>query len=108
MNSPKFRRLALALLLSSLPVSQLIAQTLTSATVVGTVKDATGAVVPNATVRIRQPETDAISTTVTGASGRYRFPFLKPADYDITAEAGRCRPLQCRSTCWLGRSSQST
>jgi len=96
MNSPKFRRLALALLLSSLPVSQLIAQTLTSATVVGTVKDATGAVVPNATVRIRQPETDAISTTVTGASGRYRFPFLKPADYDITAEAGalQAAPVQ--------------
>jgi len=44
--------------------------------------------VPNATVRIRQPETDAISTTITGASGRYRFPFLKPAEYEITVELG--------------------
>ena len=88
MNSARFRRLAFALLLFSLPVQRLIAQTLTSATVVGTVTDSTGAVVPNATVHIRQPETDSTSTTVTGASGRYRFPFLKPADYEISAEAG--------------------
>ena len=88
MNSTYFRRLALALLLFISPVPHLNAQTLTSATVVGTIKDSTGAVVPNATVRIRQPETDSISTTITGASGRYRFPFLKPADYEITAVSG--------------------
>jgi hypothetical protein len=96
MNSTNFRRLALALLLFSSPVPHLNSQTLTSATVVGTIKDLTGAVVAHATVRIRQPETDSISTTITGASGRYRFPFLKPADYEITAEAGslEANPVQ--------------
>jgi hypothetical protein len=68
-------------------MSPLLAQTLTSATVVGTVRDTTGAVVPGATVSIRQPETDALSTTVSGSAGQYRIPFLKPGDYVITAEA---------------------
>jgi hypothetical protein len=88
MRSTHFRKFLLASLIVFSPVNHLIAQTLTSATVVGTITDSTGAVVAHAIVRIRQPETDAISTTVTGASGRYRFPFLKPADYEITAEAG--------------------
>ncbi|MFT4113353.1 carboxypeptidase regulatory-like domain-containing protein [Silvibacterium sp.] len=77
--------LLVLLLLSS--VRSLIAQTLTSATVVGVVKDSSGAVVPGVTVRIRQPQTDAISTTVSGSAGEYRFPFLKPGDYEVSAEA---------------------
>jgi len=87
MTSAKFRRLMLALLVLITPIQPLIGQTLTSATVVGIVTDSTGAVVPNATVTIRQPETDAVSTTITGTAGRYRFPFLKPGVYEIKVEA---------------------
>lgn len=75
------------LLVFILPVCNLKAQTLTSATVVGTVEDSTGAAVPGATVRIRQPDTGAVSTTISGSSGQYRLPFLKPGNYEITAEA---------------------
>src|ERR1700722_6820727 len=86
MSSIQFRRLLLFGLLSFLPVASLIAQTLTSATVVGTVLDSSGAAVQAATVRIRQPETNAVSTTISGSAGQYRFPFLKPGDYEIAAE----------------------
>jgi hypothetical protein len=82
-----FRRILFALLLMGLPLHHSFSQTLTSATVVGTVRDSTGAVIPSATIRIRQPETDAVSTTVSESTGRYRFPFLKPGDYEITVEA---------------------
>jgi hypothetical protein len=87
MTSNQLRRLLLALLLLSLPVLHLAGQTLTSATVVGTVTDSTGAIIPGATVQIRQPETDAVSKTTSDASGQYRFPFLKPGQYEVTAEA---------------------
>jgi hypothetical protein len=61
MTSMSFRRLLLiGLLFLIWPVSNLQAQSLTSATVVGTVRDSSGAVVQAATVRIRQPQTDAV------------------------------------------------
>jgi hypothetical protein len=88
MTSNHIRRLTFVLLLWLVPGRYLVSQTLTSATVVGVVTDSSGAVVPNATVHIQQPETNSVSNTTTGADGTYRFPFLKPADYDITAEAG--------------------
>jgi len=88
MTSIHSRKLLLiGLLFFFWPVSNLQAQTLTSATVVGTVRDSSGAVVQGANVNIRQPQTDAISTTVSGNSGQFRFPFLKPGEYEISAEA---------------------
>jgi hypothetical protein len=86
MKLRKSRGLLLAVLLPLLPWHKGAAQTLTSATVVGTVRDASGAVIPSATVQIRQPETDAVSTTTSESTGQYRFPFLKPGDYEITAK----------------------
>ena len=50
-------------------------QTLTSATIVGTVSDTSGAVVANADVSILQKDTGAVRTTKTGKNGEYRFPF---------------------------------
>jgi hypothetical protein len=85
MTSLRLHALSASLFLLILPATRLHAQTLTSATVVGTVTDSSGAVVPGATVQIRQPETDAVSNTVTGSTGAYRFPFLKPGDYELTA-----------------------
>ncbi len=79
------RTLLLASLLS--PPLAISAQTLTSATVVGTVTDQSGAAVPGARVRIRQTETDSSSEAISGSAGDYRFPFLKPGVYEITAES---------------------
>jgi len=59
-------------------------QTLTSATIVGTVSDTSGAVVANADVSILQKDTGAVRTTKTGKNGEYRFPFLKPGAYEVT------------------------
>src|SRR6202021_245386 len=87
MISKKISTLLFAFFLFALPVRSIFGQTLTSATVVGTVRDTSGAVFAGATVRIRQPQTDSISTTVSGSTGQYRFPFLKPGDYEISAES---------------------
>jgi hypothetical protein len=51
--------------------------------IVGTVKDSTGGVLPGATVTITQKETKATRETVTDAAGAYRFPTLQPGTYTV-------------------------
>jgi Carboxypeptidase regulatory-like domain/TonB-dependent Receptor Plug Domain len=103
MTSATVRRLLLALLFLFSPVHHLPSQTLTSATVVGTVTDSSGAVVPGATVRILQPETDATRTAISGSTGEYRFPFLKPGEYEITAEASGLSSAKSRLRLLVGQ-----
>jgi hypothetical protein len=51
----------------------------------GTVKDASGAVLPGVTVEARSPALVGVATAVTDAEGVYRFPSLTPGAYDLTA-----------------------
>src|SRR5271166_3305501 len=66
-----------------LPTS-LLAQSIVTGGVNGTVTDPTGAIVPNATVTLTDPATSASRTTNTNASGLYSFSLLKPGSYTIT------------------------
>jgi hypothetical protein len=51
--------------------------------IVGTVKDATGGVLPGATVTITNKETKATRENVTDPAGAYRFPTLQPGTYTV-------------------------
>src|SRR5262249_30017059 len=62
------------------------AQTQT-ATLVGAVRDSTGAVVPNAKGTVVNTETSFLSETTTSADGSYYVPYLNPGSYRITLEA---------------------
>ncbi|HJX92858.1 MAG TPA: TonB-dependent receptor [Pyrinomonadaceae bacterium] len=53
----------------------------------GTVKDSTGAVVPNATITARNPGTNISRTGMSNEEGFYRIVNLPPGDYEITVEA---------------------
>src|SRR4029453_12265107 len=53
----------------------------------GSVKDSTGAVVPNATVTVRNPATNLTRTATSNDEGFYRIVNLTPGDYEITVEA---------------------
>ncbi|MBI4461179.1 MAG: carboxypeptidase regulatory-like domain-containing protein, partial [Acidobacteria bacterium] len=59
----------------------------TAGTILGTVSDSTGAVIPGATVTIRNTETGIARTVTTDAAGRYRAPQLGLGAYEIVAEA---------------------
>lgn len=59
----------------------------TFGTLVGTVTDPTGAVVPNVTVTATHLETNKSKSVSTDASGTYELPNLLPGAYDITARA---------------------
>ena len=56
------------------------------ATISGTVKDASGGVVPGVTVTVTNTATQQQRSTVTDGSGFYTFPNLTPGRYDISAE----------------------
>ena len=76
--------LAAALLCSPLPALAQIGQT---AALTGTVTDATGAVLPGATVTVAgETLIGGSRTAVTDADGRYRFPALPPGKYTVTTE----------------------
>jgi hypothetical protein len=64
------------------------------ATIGGTVHDATGAAVSGATVTVRQTETGATRTLVTGADGRYAAPSVPVGDYTVSVAHDGFQPQQ--------------
>lgn len=71
---------ALALVVVAVPA---FAQT--TGDVEGTVADSKGAPLPGVSVELKSPALQGARTTVTDASGRYRFPALPPGVYTATA-----------------------
>jgi hypothetical protein len=59
---------------------------LPTATILGEVKDASGAVMADVAVTATNTETNAARTTNTGSDGSYRFPALPVGSYEIRAE----------------------
>jgi hypothetical protein len=60
----------------------------TTGTILGTVRDSTGAVVPGATVTITDTGKGTVSTYTTDANGDYNAPFLIPGTYNVVVEKG--------------------
>ena len=58
-----------------------------TATLAGTVTDPTGAVVPNASVKVRSLSTNVLRETVSDSAGAYVVPSLQPGDYEIRTTA---------------------
>lgn len=76
----------LLLLLFSLAGAPLVAQT-SKGTLVGVVRDTTGAVIPNATVSIKSQLTGEIRSAQTNGSGEYRLDAVNPSTYTINTDA---------------------
>lgn len=66
--------------------SQLLGQAITG-TIVGTVQDASGAVIVGAKVTVTNQRTGISSERATDAQGNYVAPYLSPGPYKITAES---------------------
>src|SRR5258705_4818823 len=74
--------LSILLLVTGISYSQT-----TSGDLVGTVKDATGAVIPNATVTAVNEETKVSYTAVSSSTGEIHISNLPSGNYDLTASA---------------------
>src|SRR5260370_2634344 len=82
------QRIALALLFLVIAFTgstSLLAQF--NASLSGTITDPTGAVVPGATVTLKNSGTQATRSDVTGQQGTYQFSELPPGTYSLTATA---------------------
>jgi Carboxypeptidase regulatory-like domain len=65
-----------------------------SAQISGVVEDEQGAVLPGATLTLRNQETGVTRTAVTEADGRYRFGALSPGRYSLKAEVDGFQALE--------------
>ena len=77
--------LALLLSCAALPAW---AQTTSMGTITGLVTDQSNAVVPDATVTVKDNATSEVRTITTNSAGRYVFVNLPPGTYDITCHQG--------------------
>ncbi len=84
------------LLLAALSLAIVLGQA-SDGNLTGVVLDASGAVIPNATIEVTQVATNAASTTRSGSDGSYRFNNLPAGVYEIRASADRFLPLTIRS-----------
>jgi hypothetical protein len=92
--SNRLKVAACAAIVLTLPCTPLVAQTI-SGTVTGTVRDSSGAVVPNAAITVTN--TDQNSVVFTGksnAAGQYTAPFLPVGNYAVTADASGFQKAQ--------------
>lgn len=71
-------------------------------TIEGTVTDASGAVVPNATVTITNKATGVVRTVITNASGLYSAPALPAGDYTVKTELTGFRTQVSEATLQVG------
>jgi len=70
--------------------------------IIGTVQDASGAVVPNVTVAAKNVETGTQRGTTTNTSGVYVLPNLRPGDWEITISASGFATQKKRVTVDVG------
>src|SRR5581483_8751627 len=73
----------------------LYAQAVQTATLTGTAKDSSGAVLPGVTVNVSSPsQVGGVQTTVTDSQGIYRFPALHPGVYELEATLAGFKSLR--------------
>ncbi len=80
------RRSLITFAVLSACTSSLSAQS-TLGSIAGTVQDASGAQVPNATVRLHRTGSTADRTVTTDRTGNYTFVNLEPGQFDLTVES---------------------
>src|SRR5688572_16667515 len=79
------RRLAVFVVLFSVIGAAAFAQS-SMGTVVGTVTDSSGGVIPGANVTLSSRDTGIASTRVSNDSGHFTFINVRPASYELTVE----------------------
>src|SRR5579875_54042 len=106
MTAKKWITGVLAVLVIALMIApSLLAQSLTSGDLTGTVTDPSGAVVPHATVTVRNNATGATRTTTSNSAGAYRFSLLPTGSYTVTAEAQGFSKAQTTASITVGQAT---
>lgn len=94
MKSNGTRIIILSILLQAPILCSTAAAQTATATLKGVVSDASGNIVPNATLTLTLAATGLKKTFTTDAGGQYAFAFLEPGLYDIEAQAASFKILR--------------
>jgi hypothetical protein len=94
----------LVLVFSLMGISSLQAQTSTTGNIAGIVTDPTGAVVPGASVTLRNLDTGNSTSKTSNAEGSYNFALLAPGNYSLSANATGFQGIVQKVTVALGAS----
>ncbi len=94
---PRVTGCAVLLICSHILAPSLFSQTSSTGALTGTVKDSSGAVVPNATVTATNNGTGQARNTMTDTDGTYKFGLLPPGDYKLRYEASGFTGLEIPS-----------
>ena len=93
------------LVIACLIAPSLMAQSLVSGDITGTVTDPTGAVIAGATVTAKNIGTGQTLTTTSNANGAYRFALLPPGNYTIIANAQGFAKAQTTASVTVGQAT---
>jgi hypothetical protein len=85
--------------------SAAFAQSLTTGGVTGTVTDPSGAALTGATVTLKNNGTGLTQTAKANSTGAYRFSFLNPGSYTVTASQQGFQPTQRAAAVSVGENS---
>ena len=83
----RFIRITLCFTVLLMMAGRLLAQAGATGTILGTVTDSSGAIVPNAKVTVTNTGTNGEFRTITSSAGDYNAPSLNPGSYKVTVEA---------------------
>src|SRR5258708_664884 len=81
------------------------AQSLVSGAITGVVSDPSGAVIPNATVALKNNGTGQTQNATTNQSGVYRFSLLTPGQYTVTVNASGFQNAERTVTVSVGQAT---
>ena len=93
------------LVIAAVMAPSLMAQSLISGDITGTVTDPSGAVVSGATVTLKSDATGATRTATTGSNGTYRFSLLSPGNYTIGVTAPNFSKAETKTAVSVGQAT---
>ena len=93
------------LVVAAVMAPSLMAQSLISGDMTGTVTDPSGAVLSGASVMLKSDATGQTRTTQTGANGNYRFSLLPPGNYTIAVTMSGFSKSEVRAAVNVGQAT---
>ncbi len=108
MKSRRFSLILLSLAVILAMATTGFAQTGTTGDLAGTVTDASGAVVANATVTLKDEARGQVLTQKTNGQGEFRFTLLRPVEYILTVQASGLQTYTRSVNVSLGQVNSAT
>jgi hypothetical protein len=93
------------LVIAAVTVPSLVAQSLVSGDLTGTVTDPSGAVVSGATVTLKSDANGSTRTSTTGSNGTYRFSLLSPGSYTVSVNAQGFSKAEAQTSVNIGQAT---